>query len=32
MECERNGYNQGHVADCCRGERKTHKGFIWKYK
>lgn len=32
MECCRNGYNQGHVAECCRGERKTHKGFIWKYK
>lgn len=28
----RNGYNQGNVADCCRGERKTHKGFIWRYK
>ena len=32
MECGRNGYQQGHIADCCRGERKTHKGFIWKYK
>ena len=32
MECGRNGYNYGHVADCCRGERKTHKGFIWRYK
>ena len=31
-ECCRNGYNQGHVAACCRGERKIHKGFIWKYK
>lgn len=31
-ECGRNGFNQGHVAECCRGERKTHKGFIWKYK
>ena len=28
----RNGYNQGHVAACCRGERKTHKGFIWSYE
>ena len=32
MECGRNGFNQGHVAECCRGERKTHKDFIWKYK
>lgn len=31
-ECGRNGFNQGHVADCCRGELKTHNGFIWKYK
>lgn len=31
-ECKRNGFNQGHIAACCRGERKTHKGFIWKYK
>lgn len=31
-ECCRNGFNQGHVAECCRGERKTYKGFIWKYK
>lgn len=30
-ECGRNGFNQAHVADCCRGERKTHKGFIWRY-
>lgn len=32
MECGRNGFNQGHVAECCRGERKSHKGYIWKYK
>lgn len=31
MECGRNGFNQGTVAACARGERKTHKGFIWKY-
>lgn len=31
-ECERNGYNHGAVAACCRGKRKTHKDFIWKYK
>lgn len=32
QECERNGFNGGHVADCCRGERKSHKGFKWCYK
>ena len=31
-ECDRNGFNQGAVAACCRGERKTYKGYIWKYK
>ena len=30
-ECGRNGFNQGHVAACCRGEEKTHKGFKWMY-
>lgn len=31
-ECGRNGFNQACVCMCCKGERKTHKGFIWKYK
>ena len=31
-ECSRNGFSQGNVAACCRGERKSHKGFIWRYK
>lgn len=30
-ECGRNGYNEGHVASCCRGEIKSHKGYIWRY-
>lgn len=30
-ECGRNGFNQGHVGACCRGERKSHKGFRWMY-
>ena len=25
------GFNQGHVAACCRGELKTHKGYTWMY-
>ena len=32
MECGRNGFCQSHVAACCRGERKTHKGFRFMYK
>ena len=31
-ECERNGFNHGAVAACCRGEKPHYKGFIWKYK
>ena len=31
-ECGRNGFNQGNVAACCRGEKQQYKGFIWKYK
>lgn len=26
------GYNLSKVSDCCRGERKTHNGFIWSFK
>lgn len=31
-ECGRNGFNRGHIVECCNGKRKTHKGFIWRYK
>lgn len=31
-ECGRNGFDQAHVADCCNGKRKTHKGFRFMYK
>lgn len=30
-ECGRQGFNQGNVAACCRGELKTYKGFEWRY-
>lgn len=32
MECGRNGFKQQTISDCCRGVRKTHKGYIWRYK
>lgn len=32
MECGRNGFNQGNVSACCRGELKKYKGYIWSYK
>lgn len=31
-ECDRNGFNHGAVAACCRGELKKYKNFLWKYK
>lgn len=31
-EAGRNGYSKSLVSACCRGERKTHKSYIWKYK
>lgn len=26
------GLSQGHISECCRGEIKQYKGYIWKYK
>ena len=31
QEAGRNGFSSRNVAACCRGEVKTHKGFIWRY-
>lgn len=31
-EAGRNGFNQGNIAACCQGKRKSHHKFIWKYK
>ena len=31
QECGRNGFNQGAVAACCRGEKPQYKGFLWMY-
>lgn len=30
-ECGRNGFNQGNVAACCRGEYNSAYGFKWQY-
>jgi hypothetical protein len=30
-EARRQGFDQGNIARCCRGESKTHKGFEWQY-
>lgn len=31
-EAGRNGFHFSNIAACCRGKRKYHKGYIWKYK
>lgn len=30
-EARRMGFSQGNISACCRGERKYHKGLMWKY-
>jgi hypothetical protein len=30
--CRQTGICQGHIAECCRGERKTAGGYEWQYK
>lgn len=25
------GFDAGHIIKCCKGERKSHKGYMWKY-
>ena len=30
-EAQRNGFKSGSISNCCRGKRKTHRGFTWKY-
>lgn len=31
QECGRNGFYAYAVCQCCRGKRKTYKGFRWQY-
>ena len=31
-EAGRNGFCSGNVVSCCLGKRKTHHGYIWRYK
>lgn len=31
QEASRQGFSQSHIVNCCNGERKTHKGYTWKY-
>ena len=31
-ECGRNGFQQGAIVKCCKGERKKHIGYKWSYE
>lgn len=31
-ECGRNGFNQGNVSSCCRGEKQKYKNYYWSYE
>lgn len=31
MRAEANGYDATSISRCCKGERKTHKGYRWEY-
>ena len=30
-ECKEDGFNQGHVCACCRGEERSHKKHVFSY-
>ena len=30
-EAERNGFSCAEICRCCKGKKKTHRGYIWKY-
>lgn len=32
MDAKREGFNSGHVIQCCRGKLKQHKGYKWEYE
>lgn len=31
-EAGRSGFDSGTISACCRGERKSHKGYRWRFK
>lgn len=30
-DCKRYGFDASCVCECCKGRRKTHKGYLWRY-
>lgn len=31
VDAVNDGFDRGNISACCRGKRKTHKGYIWIY-
>ena len=31
IDVKKDGFNDGQVCQCCKGNRKSHHGFQWKY-
>lgn len=31
MEAQRQGFYSGHISACCKGKKKNHKGYEWRY-
>lgn len=31
IELSKCGFHHGNICNCCNGQRKTYKGYIWKY-
>ena len=31
-EAAKDGFSSGHISECCRGKRKTVKGYKWEYE
>ena len=30
-EANKDGFNSKHIGSCCKGNKKTHKGYVWYY-
>ena len=31
-QAEKDGFNNGHICECCNGKQRSHKGYYWCYK
>lgn len=31
-QAQKDGFSEGRICSCCKGNRKSHKGYYWVYK